>query len=82
MSPDPKCSLVPALQRTSIELYKSGKQWQEQVALPSRMRLLQLLLDLRLVQGSMDELLDKSIDRVFMPHSLGHFLGDSLQRLA
>ena len=80
-APAPNCLLVPALQRSSIELYKSGKQWQEQVALPSRTRLLQLLLDLRLVQGSMDELLDKSIDKVFMPHSLGHFLGDSLQRL-
>ena len=44
--------------------------------------MLQLLLDLRLVQGSMDELLDKCIDKVFMPHSLGHFLGDLLQHLA
>lgn len=82
MAPTPECFVAPALQRSSIELYKSGKQWQEQVALPSRTRLLQLLLDLRLVQGSMDELLDKSIDRVFMPHSLGHFLGEALQRPA
>ncbi len=34
-----------------------------------------LLLDLGLARGSIDALLDNNIDKLFMPHGLGHFLG-------
>lgn len=43
--------------------------------MPSRKLYCQLLLDLGLAKGSVQSLLENDIDRVFMPHSIGHFLG-------
>ena len=42
---------------------------------PSRQLFCQLLLDLGLAKGSVDALFDNNIDKLFMPHALGHFLG-------
>ena len=63
------------LQEHAIELYQSGKGWQQEVVKPSRQLYCQLLLDLGIAKGSVDALLDNNIDKLFMPHALGHFLG-------
>jgi len=41
----------------------------------ARRVMLGMLADMGLVQGSVDELLDAKVDRVFMPHGLSHHLG-------
>ena len=63
------------MQEHAIGLYHSGKGWREEVVKPSRQMYCGLLLDLGLARGSIDALLENSIDKLFMPHGLGHFLG-------
>ena len=63
------------LQEHAISRYQSGRGWKEEVAMRSRQRYCELLLDLGLARGSVDALVENEIDKVFMPHSLGHFLG-------
>lgn len=63
------------LQEDAISRYQSGRGWKEEVAMPSRQRYCEVLLDLGLVRGNVDALMDNEIDKIFMPHSLGHFLG-------
>ena len=64
-----------AVQEDAISRYQSGRGWKEEVAMPSRQRYCEVLLDLGLARGSVDALIDNEIDKIFMPHSLGHFLG-------
>ena len=63
------------VQEDAISRYQSGRGWKEEVAMPSRQLYCQVLLDLGLARGSVDALIDNEIDKIFMPHSLGHFLG-------
>ena len=63
------------LQEHAISLCQSGKGWKQEVVAPSRKLYCQLLLDLGLAKGSLQALLENDIDRVFMPHAFGHFLG-------
>lgn len=63
------------MQEHAISCYQNGRGWKEEVVMPSRQRYCELLQDLGLAKGSVDALLDNNIDKIFMPHSLGHFLG-------
>jgi Xaa-Pro aminopeptidase len=51
-----------------------GADWAEVQAAVRRL-LVEQLADLGLTHGSIDAQLDAGVDRVFMPHGLGHFLG-------
>lgn len=64
-----------SLQDHAISLCKHGKGWKQEVVMPSRKLYCQLLLDLGLAKGTVQSLLETDVDRLFMPHSIGHFLG-------
>ena len=67
--------LLLLLQDHAISLCKHGKGWKQEVVTPSRKLYCELLQSLGLVKGSIQSLLENNVDRVFMPHSIGHFLG-------
>ena len=54
---------------------QSGKGWKQEVVAPTKKLYCELLLDLGLTKGSVQAMLENNVDRVFMPHALGHFLG-------
>jgi Xaa-Pro dipeptidase len=62
------------MQHASLELLRPGAMWGD-VQRAARQLLLQGLLDLGLVKGSVEQLLAAKVDQVFMPHGLGHYLG-------
>eukprot|EP00193_Tetraselmis_chui_P000276 CAMPEP_0177761212 /NCGR_PEP_ID=MMETSP0491_2-20121128/5683_1 /TAXON_ID=63592 /ORGANISM="Tetraselmis chuii, Strain PLY429" /LENGTH=498 /DNA_ID=CAMNT_0019277169 /DNA_START=63 /DNA_END=1559 /DNA_ORIENTATION=- len=65
---------VLAIQTLALEKIRPGASWEE-VTMDSRRLLAQLLLDLKLTKGSVDAIVDMGVDKLFMPHGLGHFLG-------
>jgi Xaa-Pro dipeptidase len=67
-------NLVLKLQQHALAKIKPGVAWAD-VQQSTRHLLLQQLLQLGLVKGSLDALTEAGVDRVFMPHGLGHFLG-------
>jgi Xaa-Pro aminopeptidase len=67
-------NLVLKLQQHALSKIKPGVAWAD-IQQSTRHLLLEQLLQLGLVKGSLDALTEAGIDRVFMPHGLGHFLG-------
>jgi Xaa-Pro dipeptidase len=67
-------NLVLNLQQHALSKIKPGVAWAD-IQQSTRHLLLEQLLQLGLVKGSLDALTEAGIDRVFMPHGLGHFLG-------
>ncbi|KAF8055939.1 hypothetical protein HT031_006578 [Scenedesmus sp. PABB004] len=66
--------LVLALQEGALRRMRPGVPWAD-VQAAARAELVDGLAALGLVRGSTEELLEQGIDRVFMPHGLGHHLG-------
>src|SRR6266850_324758 len=66
--------LVLAAQRAAIEKVKSGNAWNEPHDAAVRV-LAQGLLDLKLLSGSLDEVLEKETYKRFYMHRTGHWLG-------
>lgn len=66
--------LTLTMQHASLALMQPGAMWGD-VQRAARQLLLQGLLDLGLVKGSVEQLLAAKVDQVFMPHGLGHYLG-------
>jgi len=66
--------LVLLMQQHALDLTKPGAAWAD-IQLATRRLLLDGLVQLGLVKGSLEGLTDAGIDKVFMPHGLGHFLG-------
>jgi Xaa-Pro aminopeptidase len=62
------------MQQHALSKIKPGVAWAD-IQQSTRRLLLEQLLQLGLVKGSVDALSEAGIDRVFMPHGLGHFLG-------
>jgi Xaa-Pro dipeptidase len=57
-----------------IEASKPGMQMEELHMMAAKI-MMQGLLDIGLVKGNLDEILDNNIFALFFPHGLGHFLG-------
>ncbi|HKJ30171.1 MAG TPA: M24B family metallopeptidase, partial [Balneolales bacterium] len=57
-----------------IEAAKPGVQMEELHMMSARI-MMQGLLDIGLIKGELDEIMDKNIFALFYPHGLGHFLG-------
>ena len=66
--------LVLAAQRAAIEQVKSGNAWNEPHDAAVRV-LAQGMLDLKLISGSLDEVLEKETYKRFYMHRTGHWLG-------
>ncbi|WIA20195.1 hypothetical protein OEZ85_006043 [Tetradesmus obliquus] len=66
--------VVLSMQQHALSQIQPGASWAD-IQQSTRQLLLQQLQQLGLVKGSADALTDAGIDRVFMPHGLGHFLG-------
>jgi Xaa-Pro aminopeptidase len=66
--------LVLAAQRAAIEKVKSGNAWNEPHDAAVRV-LAQGMLDLKLISGSLDEVLEKETYKRFYMHRTGHWLG-------
>ena len=66
--------LVLASQRAAIEKVKSGNAWNEPHDAAVRV-LAQGMLDLKLLSGSLDEVLEKETYKRFYMHRTGHWLG-------
>ena len=66
--------LVLAAQRTAIERVRPGAAWNEPHDAAVRV-LAQGMLDLKLLAGSLDEVLEKETYRRFYMHRTGHWLG-------
>ena len=66
--------LVLAAQRAAIERVKTGNGWNEPHDAAVRV-LAQGMLDLKLLSGSLDEVLDKETYKRFYMHRTGHWLG-------
>ncbi|WIA40480.1 hypothetical protein OEZ86_013836 [Tetradesmus obliquus] len=66
--------VVLSMQQHALSQIQPGVSWAD-IQQSTRRLLLQQLQQLGLVKGSTDALTDAGIDRVFMPHGLGHFLG-------
>lgn len=62
------------VQEHALSLVKPGALWRD-IDRESRVLLLQLLGELQLVTGSVSSMLQHKVDRIFMPHGLGHHLG-------
>ncbi|KAF6261161.1 peptidase M24, structural domain-containing protein [Scenedesmus sp. NREL 46B-D3] len=67
-------NLVLSLQQHALARVKPGVAWAE-LQQSTRHLLLEQLQQLGIVKGSLAALTEAGIDRVFMPHGLGHFLG-------
>eukprot|EP00051_Salpingoeca_urceolata_P000897 m.37052 g.37052 ORF g.37052 m.37052 type:complete len:551 (-) comp11071_c0_seq2:212-1864(-) len=67
-------NVVLASADAAIDIFRDGMPW-ENVTDASRLAMLKGLLDLGLVNGTIDELIANSIHGVFQPHSLGHHVG-------
>ncbi|HKJ44525.1 MAG TPA: aminopeptidase P family protein [Balneolales bacterium] len=57
-----------------IEASKPGMQMEELHMMAAKI-MMQELLDIGLIKGNLDEIMDKNIFALFFPHGLGHFLG-------
>ena len=66
--------LVLAAQRAAIDKVRSGNAWNEPHDAAVRV-LAQGLLDLKLISGSLDEVLEKETYKRFYMHRTGHWLG-------
>lgn len=68
-------NLVLYMQQHALDALKPGLSWAD-VQRSTRLLMLQHLQQLGLVvQGSVEGLAEAGVDRLFMPHGLGHFLG-------
>eukprot|EP00878_Enallax_costatus_P017046 GHUV01017896.1.p1 GENE.GHUV01017896.1~~GHUV01017896.1.p1 ORF type:complete len:173 (+),score=7.26 GHUV01017896.1:985-1503(+) len=67
-------NLVLSLQEHALSLIKPGVAWCD-IQQSTRLLLLEHLQQLGLVKGSVEAAATAEVDRVFMPHGLGHFLG-------
>jgi len=65
---------VLTVQDHALSEIKPGTNWQD-VTFTSRYLMANLLRDLNLVRGSPDDIVAAEVDKLFMPHGLGHFLG-------
>ncbi|CAG9467380.1 unnamed protein product [Pedinophyceae sp. YPF-701] len=63
-----------AMQELGLERVKAGADWKETNAAVRRL-MLEGLLDVGVVRGRVDDMLEREIDKLFMPHNLGHYLG-------
>ena len=61
-------------QKDAIEAAVPGNKMEDLHLLAAR-RILEGLVDMGLVKGDIDEMLEKNIFALFFPHGLGHFLG-------
>jgi Xaa-Pro aminopeptidase len=59
----------------------SGALWKD-IDAAARHVLLDHLIQMGLVKGSVDQLMKAKVDRVFMPHGLGHHLGLDVHDMA
>lgn len=66
--------LVLAAQRAAIDKVRAGNAWNEPHDAATRV-LAQGMLDLKLITGSMDEVLEKETYKRFYMHRTGHWLG-------
>lgn len=57
-----------------IEASKPGIQMEDLHMMAARI-MMQGMMDMGLVKGNLDEIMDKNIFALFFPHGLGHFLG-------
>lgn len=63
------------MQQHALDALKPGVAWAD-VQRSTRLLMLEQLQQLELVvQGSVEGLMEAGVDRLFMPHGLGHFLG-------
>jgi Xaa-Pro dipeptidase len=63
------------MQQHALDALNPGVAWAD-VQRSTRLLMLEQLQQLGLVvQGSVEGLLEAGVDRLFMPHGLGHFLG-------
>lgn len=67
-------NLVLRLQQHALDQIKPGRSWAD-IQLSTRLLLLEELQQLGLVGGSVEAAVDAGVDKMFMPHGLGHFLG-------
>mmetsp|Transcript_3905 Transcript_3905/g.10045 ORF Transcript_3905/g.10045 Transcript_3905/m.10045 type:complete len:512 (+) Transcript_3905:183-1718(+) len=65
---------VLAVQELALQQIGPGASWAD-ITMQCRSLLAQHLLDMNFAKGSVDALLDMEVDKLFMPHGLGHFLG-------
>ena len=67
-------NLVLKANRTVFSKLAPGEDWVELHKLAERV-ILTGLVELGLVTGDIDEMLEKRIGFIFMPHGMGHFIG-------
>lgn len=61
-------------QLTAIKATKPGVNHRE-ISKASNRKIVEGLLKLGLIKGELEELIQKGVDRTFMPHSLSHYIG-------
>lgn len=66
--------LVLSLQEHALSQIKPGVAWAD-IQASTRQLLLEQLQQLGLIRGSVEAAAAAGVDKVFMPHGLGHFLG-------
>lgn len=67
-------NIVLHANRAVMEKLRAGVSWVDMQLLAERI-ILQGLLDLGIVKGDLDEMLEGRIAFIFMPHGLGHLIG-------
>mmetsp|Transcript_4050 Transcript_4050/g.9687 ORF Transcript_4050/g.9687 Transcript_4050/m.9687 type:complete len:363 (+) Transcript_4050:548-1636(+) len=65
---------VLSVQEHALAGIRPGEAWQD-ITLASRRLLAERLRDLGLVLGDPEAVMEAEVDKLFMPHGLGHFLG-------
>ncbi|KAK3263271.1 hypothetical protein CYMTET_27913 [Cymbomonas tetramitiformis] len=65
---------VLGIQESSLAMIQPGAKW-ETVGFEARRTATRYLIDLGLLTGTVDELMDIDASRLFFPHGLGHLLG-------
>jgi Xaa-Pro dipeptidase len=67
-------SLVLKANREVMKVLKAGVAWPDMQLLAERI-ILQGLIDLGLIHGDLEEMIEGRIGFIFMPHGLGHLIG-------
>ncbi len=66
-------NLVLEMNRTVEKVLKQGIAWLDMQKLAERV-LLKGLIKLNILHGDIEEMMEKRVPYLFMPHGLGHFL--------
>ncbi|KAJ2876025.1 hypothetical protein FB639_003937, partial [Coemansia asiatica] len=74
----PECraiyAIVLEMQKTVIEACAPNKQWMDMHLLANRVAA-QRLIELGILKGSLDDIMEKHVVGFFMPHGIGHLIG-------